>query len=206
MVATQGRLPRVARTFTLVRHGQSTYNVAGLVNGDPSVPVSLTDVGVEQATAAAAALVALDFDRAIHTRFMRTYQTLTILLDGSNIPIEIYPELDDVHLGIFEGRPVAEYRAWRHSHTPKDKPPGEGESRVDVLYRYLRGFERMLEEDADCVLAVLHDVPIRFMANAVLGADPLDGPVKDVQNAEINTFDEVQMLQGLAVFRDRLGY
>jgi probable phosphoglycerate mutase len=206
MVPAEGRLPHVARTFTLVRHGQSTYNVAGLVNGDPSVPVFLTEVGMEQARAAAEALEPFDFDRAIHTRFVRTHQTLAILLDGSDIPTETYPQLDDVHLGIFEGRPVGEYRAWRHSHTPDDKPPGEGESRVDVLYRYLRGFERMIAEDTDCVLAVLHDVPIRFMANAVLGADPLDGPVKDVQNAEIRTFDQVQMEHGLAVFRDRLGY
>jgi broad specificity phosphatase PhoE len=199
-------LALVARTFTLVRHGQSTYNVQGLVNGDPSVPVYLTDLGVEQATAACGALDEFDFDLAIHTRFSRTRQTLGILLGGSEVPIEVYPELDDVHLGIFEGRPVAEYREWRYSHTPTDPPPGEGESRVDVLYRYLRGFERMLDEDASCVLAVLHDVTIRFLANAVMGADPLDGPVKDVQNAEIYTFDETQMHHGLAIIRDRLGY
>jgi len=196
----------VARTFTLVRHGQSTYNVAGLVNGDPSVPVYLTDVGIEQAKAARTTLEAVDFDLAIHTRFARTRQTLAILLDGCDIPIETYSELDDVHLGIFEGHPVGEYREWRHSHTPSDPPPGEGESRIDVLYRYLRGFERMLDEEAACVLAVLHDVPIRFLRNAVQGADPLDGPVKDVHNAEINTFDEVQMHAGLATIRDRLGY
>ncbi len=193
------------RTFTLVRHGQSTYNVGGLVNGDPSVPVYLTDEGIRQVQAARAAIAGVDFDLAIHTRFARTRQTLGILLAGCEIPVEVFPELDDVHLGVFEGRPVAEYRAWRHTHTPQDPPPGEGESRIDILYRYLRGFERMLEQDAQRILAVLHDVPIRFLLNGVAGADPLDGPVKDVDNAEINTLDDVQIDQGLAAFRDRLG-
>lgn len=193
------------RQFTLMRHGQSTYNATGLVNGDPSVPVYLTELGREQAASAGATLVGRDFDLAIHTRFPRTAETLAIVLDGRNVPIAVYAQLDDVHLGIFESRPVAEYRAWRHAHTPNDPPPGEGESRVDVLYRYLGGFERMVAEDATRIIACLHDVPIRFLQNAALGADPLDGPVKDVDNAELWHIDDVEMERALAVVRDRLG-
>lgn len=194
-----------SRTFTLIRHGQSTYNARGLVNGDPSVPVSLTELGREQAEQVCAALAGRQFDLAIHTRFARTAQTLAIVLDGRTVPVAVYSQLDDVHLGVFESRPVAEYRAWRAAHTPDDPPPGEGESRVDTLYRYLKGYERMLAEEADTIVAVLHDVPIRFLLNGALGADPLAGPVKDVANGEINVFDEDRMAIALAAFRDRLG-
>lgn len=193
------------RQFTLLRHGQSTYNAAGLVNGDPSVPVQLTELGREQARGAGVALAGRDFDLAIRTRFPRTAETLAIVLDGREVPVQVYSQLDDVHLGIFESRPVAEYRAWRHGHTPHDPPPGEGESRIDALYRYLAGFERMVAEDAGRIIACLHDVPIRFLQNAALGADPLDGPVKDVDNAELWQIDDVAMARALAVLRDRLG-
>lgn len=199
------RLGGVARTFTLVRHGESDYNERGLANGDPSVAVSLTPLGRDQAETARDQLAGRQFDLAIHTRFRRTVETLAILLDGRDVPQRTYPELDDVHMGIFEGRPVAQYRAWRRSHTPDDPPPGEGESRTDVLYRYLRGYERMLAEDAERVLAALHDVSIRFMLNAIAGADPLDGPVQFVGNAEVHDLDELSIVAGLAGFRDRLG-
>lgn len=191
--------------FTLVRHGQSTYNAEGLVNGDPSVPVYLTDLGVQQARATRNALVGRDFDLAVRTRFVRTAQTLDILLDGADIPIRVYKELDDVRLGIFESRPVGEYREWRRTTTPGDPPPGEGESRLDALYRYMRGFERLRDEDAERVLACLHDVPIRFMANAVRDADPLDGPVRDIDNGEIVELDGIALARGIAVMGDRLG-
>lgn len=195
-----------ARTFTLVRHGRTTYNNQGLVNGDPQVAVHLDDVGREQCLAIRGTLAPRHFDLAVHTRFPRTRESLALILDGRTVPIAVYPELDDVRLGVFESRPVAEYREWRHTHPVEEPPPGEGESRVDALYRYMRGFERMLAQDeADHVLAVIHDVPIRFMLNGVEGADPLDGPVRAVANAEIHVLTGTDLERGLAAMRDRLG-
>ena len=195
-----------ARAFTLVRHGRTTFNDRGLVNGDPQVPVELDAVGREQCLALRALLAGRDFDLAIRTRFERTGQSLALILDGRDVPVVEYPELDDVRLGVFESGPIDVYRAWRRTHSPEEPPPGEGESRVDALYRYMRGFERMVgEEDADRVLAVLHDVPIRFMLNAVRGADPLDGPVTRVENAEVHDLGEDDVARALGAMRDRLG-
>ncbi len=195
-----------ARTFTLVRHGRTTYNDQGLVNGDPQVPVELDEVGRSQCLALRALLAGRDFDLAIRTRFQRTGQSLALILDGRDIPVVEYPEFDDVRLGVFESGPIDTYRAWRRTHPPDEPPPGEGESRIDALYRYMRGFERMLgEEDVERVLAVLHDVPIRFMLNAATGADPLDGPVTRVENAEVHDLDEPDVERALGAMRDRLG-
>ncbi|MFN8111463.1 MAG: histidine phosphatase family protein [Thermoleophilia bacterium] len=190
----------------LVRHGESTYNRLGLVNGDPSVVVCLDDEGVRQAKELAARLAGVDVDLAVRTRFARTHETLDILLDGRDVPVVDYPELDDVRLGVFESRPVDEYRAWRHTHRPDEPPPGEGESRIDALYRYTTGFQRMLDEDAARILAVMHDVPIRFLANALQGADPLDGPVTAVANASVLRVTTDDLYRGLGVMRDRLGH
>jgi broad specificity phosphatase PhoE len=195
-----------ARTFTLVRHGRTTFNNSGLVNGDPQVAVELDEVGIHQCRDLRTQLLERHYDLAIRTRFQRTGQSLALILGGRNIPIVEYPELDDVRLGIFESGPVDVYRAWRHSHSPDEPPPGEGESRVDALYRYTRGFERMLAEDeADDILAVIHDVPIRFMLNGVQSADPLDGPVRGVANCEVHHLTEADFERGLSAMRDRLG-
>lgn len=195
-----------ARTFTLVRHGRTTYNNLGLVNGDPQVPVELDEVGRAQCRDLRETLRGRHFDLAIRSRFQRTGQSLALILNGRHVPVVEYPEFDDVRLGIFESGPVDVYRRWRHSHTPDEPPPGEGESRVGALYRYTRAFERMLAEDeARHVMAVIHDVPIRFMLNAVESADPLDGPIRGVANCEAHHLSEVDIERGLAAMRDRLG-
>ena len=82
--------------------------------------------------------------------------------------------------------------------------PG-GESRLGALARYADGCARLLaRRDARCVLAVVHDVPIRFLRNALLRADPLDGPVRTVANLERLSVSEAQLGAALAVMRRRL--
>ena len=77
---------------------------------------------------------------------------------------------------IFEGRDVSAYRAWRAEHGPAEAVPG-GESRLDALARYAAGCARLLaRHDARCVLLVVHDIPIRFLRNALLRGRSARGP------------------------------
>lgn len=73
-----------------------------------------------------------------------------------------------------------------------------------MLARYADGFERMLGEDARHVLAVVHDIPVRFLQNAVNGDDPLDGPITTVPNATPVVFSESDLRRGIGVMRERL--
>lgn len=192
-----------ARSFILVRHGRSDYNVRGVLNGDPSVPVRLTDEGVDQCRAVAAALRDDPVTLAVCTRFPRTRESLGIILAGRDVPVEVYPEFDDVRLGVFEGRPVDEFRAWRHEHGPAAAPPG-GESRLDTLRRYADGYARLLRTTHQpCTLAVVHDVTIRMMVNAVAGDNPIDGPVTHIPNATPYRFTAAQLSAGLERMRAR---
>jgi broad specificity phosphatase PhoE len=196
-------IPLTSSAFTLVRHGQTTYNASERLNGDPSVPVHLDKTGRAQCATLAAQLRHESFDVAVHTGFPRTRESLGILLDGRDIPIVVIPELGDVHLGIFEGQPVREYRAWRRTRPPSDRPPG-GESRIDALARYVLGTDRLLNLEGASVLAVLHDVPIRFIANAGHGDDPVDGPITSVANTEVYRLDRPAMMAARGVMRDRV--
>ena len=68
------------RHYLFVRHASSVYNDRGLLNGDPRVPVHLDVAGRVAASAMAPRLAGIPFDLALHTRFARTRETLSILL------------------------------------------------------------------------------------------------------------------------------
>lgn len=193
------------RTFALVRHGGTDYNAAGRLNGDPSVPVALTDAGRAQVALLRERVAGMPVDLGVRTRFPRTEQTIAILLRGRDVPVVVCPDLDDVRLGEFEGRSVDDYRAFREGRGQDARPEG-GESRLDALARYARGFERLLGVAARAPLVVTHDIPIRFLANAIDGEDPLDGPVHAVANASLMAVGEEDLRRGVAAMRARLAH
>jgi broad specificity phosphatase PhoE len=196
---------RQLRRYTFVRHASSIYNVRGLLNGDPRVSVPLDAAGTVAASALAPQFAHVPFDLALHTRFARTRETLMLLLGRrAGVRIAIEPGFDDIDVGEFEGGNVRAYREWRALHGPDRAMPG-GESRLAALARYADGCARLLaRHDAERVLLVVHDQPIRFLRNALLRADPLDGPVRTVANLERLTVTEAQVGAGLAVMRRRL--
>lgn len=188
--------------LTLMRHGESDYNVQGRLNGDPAVPVHLTAAGRAAARALGTELAGTAFDLAVHTRFARSRETLEILLAGRDIPTQVLPELDDVQLGEFEGHGVEEYRAWRRMNGVATRPAG-GESRLDALARYADGFERLVGLGR-VMLCVTHDIPIRFLANAIQGADPLEGPVRSVANLVPFRLSDAQVTAAVVAMRRSL--
>jgi broad specificity phosphatase PhoE len=192
------------RRFTFIRHASTVYNGRRLLNGDPRIPVALDAGGRVAAARLAAMLAGRAFDLALHTRFPRTRETLSILLaQRPGIPVALEPSFDDIRVGEFEGRDIETYRAWRRLHDPSQQVPG-GESRLDALERYAAGCAQLLaRHDARNVLLVVHDVPMRFLRNALLRADPLDGPVLTIANLERLTVTESQLGAALAVLYRR---
>ncbi|HSJ73763.1 MAG TPA: histidine phosphatase family protein [Miltoncostaeaceae bacterium] len=191
------------RTFALVRHGGTDYNSSRRLNGDPSVPVHLTAQGRTQVALLRDRLAGTPFDLGVRTRFPRTEQTIAILLDGRDTPVVVCADLDDVLLGEFEGASVEAYRRFRDERGQEARPRG-GESRLDALARYARALERLLAANARAPLVVTHDIPIRFLANAIAGEDPLEGPMHAVANASLMTVGEDEMRRGVAAMRQRL--
>src|SRR5438445_203134 len=59
------------RLFILTRHAHSTLNAEGRVNGDPAVPVHLTEDGRAEAARLGHQLSELRIDLCVHTRFAR---------------------------------------------------------------------------------------------------------------------------------------
>jgi broad specificity phosphatase PhoE len=177
------------RVFVLSRHGESELNVSKQVNGDPAVPVALTERGREQARGLGAQTAPFGLDACVVTRFPRTRETAEVALDGRSVEWIEEPQLDDIDIGDLEGRTIDDYRAWKREHTRGDAFPG-GESLDDAARRYAAGFRRLLELPYERVLVVCHEIPVRYAINAANGSSDLDGPVHDIVNAVPYLFDE----------------
>jgi broad specificity phosphatase PhoE len=178
------------RLFLIARHGESTLNVEQRVNGDPGVPVELTENGRANARDLGRQIANVPIGLCIHTRFARTHQTAELALEGRDIPFETEPLLDDIDVGDLEGETIYDYRKWKQVHTRADRFPG-GESLDEAARRYSVAFTKLLDrETPDTVLVVCHEIPLRYALNAALGSDDLDGPMHVIRNATPYLFDE----------------
>jgi probable phosphoglycerate mutase len=175
--------------YILARHGESTLNLEQRINGDPSVPVALTDTGRAEARLLGDQIKHVPVELCIHTRFGRTRETAEIALEGRGVPFEVEPLLDDIHVGELEGLSLEEYRAWKRQHVRSDDFPG-GESLDDAARRYAEAYANLLRRPERSVLVVMHEIPLRYAINAADGSDDLDGPAHQLANATPYLFDE----------------
>jgi broad specificity phosphatase PhoE len=180
------------RLFVISRHGESTLNHERRVNGDPAVPVTLTDKGRDEARLLGQQIAHLPLELCIHTRFSRTVETAEVALTGRNVPFMEEPLLDDIKIGDLEGKTLDDYREWKDRHTRADAFPG-GESLDDAARRYAEAYRRVLDRPESSLLVVTHEIPLRYAINAADGSDELDGPAHQLANATPYLFDEAAL-------------
>jgi probable phosphoglycerate mutase len=120
----------------IVRHGETDYNVLGLVNYEPTVDVYLTEKGRDQAERLARELKSEKIDVIFISKLGRTKQTAEILNQFHKVPIIEDERLDDICNG-FEGKPVVDAKAWRNTQPDPAtaKLSEEWESSRDVYDR-----------------------------------------------------------------------
>jgi probable phosphoglycerate mutase len=180
------------RLFVIARHGESTLNYEQRVNGDPSVPVPLTETGREEARLLGQQLAHIPLDLCVRSQFGRTYETAAIALAGRDVPFETEPLLDDIDVGDLEGKTLGDYRDWKRAHSRSDEFPG-GESLDAAARRYARAFRKLLARAEKRILVVTHEIPLRYAINAADGSDDLDRPTHQLANATPYLFDEAAL-------------
>jgi len=178
--------------YVISRHGESTLNFEQRINGDPSVPVQLTEKGREEAKLLGQQIRHVPVELCVHTRFGRTRETSEIALEGRNVPFELEPLLDDIDVGELEGQTLDDYRAWKRDHGRSDRFPG-GESLDDAARRYAEAYRKLLERPETSILVVAHEIPLRYAINAADGSDELDGPTRQLANATPYLFDKAAL-------------
>ncbi|TFV54622.1 histidine phosphatase family protein [Mycobacterium sp. PS03-16] len=139
-----------------VRHGESTWNRAGVMQGQKPWP-ALTARGERQALSAAEELAPHRPTRVVSSDLNRAAHTARIIGTHLEVPVVLTPLLRERHWGVFEGRPTAEGE--RHEATlATDEPVPQGESRDDVADRIRRLFPSLSAMDGPVVVVTHGDV------------------------------------------------
>ena len=194
------------RLLLLARHGQSLFNIDGVVNGDPARDRGLSALGVEEGRALAAQIAAVSIDACTVSTFPRAQETLRLALAAriDTVPTTIDPDLDDIRIGNLEGFTLADYRAWKHARS-RDEPFPGGESLNAAARRYASAYERLLAHPEDTMLCICHEVPVRYAVNAAGDSRDLDGPLHDVANATPYLFDANGLRRAVDRIRELAG-
>ena len=158
------------RELVLARHAESEFNVAERLNGDPALPVPLTEVGRTQARALGAAAGPVDL--VAHSSFGRTRETGELAWPGT--PLLEVPELGEFTFGSFEGSRWADgFDEWVQSSAPDVGAPGGGESRVEAARRFVRGYRLLLARPEERIAAIAHGAPVAYVLLALDGRPPV---------------------------------
>jgi ribonuclease H / adenosylcobalamin/alpha-ribazole phosphatase len=153
-------------TTLLLRHGQTALSAQRRFAGRGDIP--LTDLGLEQAAAAAAALARRGgIDLVVTSPLRRTLETARAVADAAGVPMSVDEALVETDFGSWEGMTFGEVMArWPHEIAawmadPEVAPPG-GESFAEVGVRVNAALDRLLSAAAgQTVVVVSHVTPIK---------------------------------------------
>jgi len=169
--------PSAPPTCTLLlRHGQTPMSVQKRYAGRTDAP--LTEVGVQQAAAAAKRLASAGLGVIVTSPLRRTVQTAQAVAAVTGAAVVTDDGFRETDFGAWEGLTFAEVRerwpaeisAWLAD--PDVAPPG-GESFTDVSARVTEALDRVLAARAgQTVLIVSHVTPIKMLVAAALLAPP----------------------------------
>jgi broad specificity phosphatase PhoE len=157
----------MVRNLYLIRHGETEWNEAGLLQGQTDVP--LTEVGRRQALCLAARLKDFSVTSVYASPLARAFESATLIFPGRTIvPL---PGLMERHLGELQGltREEAAKRfppyASAGTSLLEEAPPG-GESMAEFSARVLAAYQAMRGDD---VAVVAHGGSISVLLAHLLG-------------------------------------
>lgn len=152
-------------TITLLRHGRTEANAAGLLQGRAENPLDAE--GRAQAQRAAAAIGAVD--RVISSPQLRARQTA----EAFDLPATVDDRWAELDYGDWDGHPVGDLPpgTWERWRSDLDLRPPHGETLRELAQRVRAALESVAVGDAEHVLVVSHVSPIKASVAWALGVD-----------------------------------
>jgi broad specificity phosphatase PhoE len=160
-------------TLLLVRHGQTEWNAAGVMQGQ-APHAALTELGHRQSAEVAQELAGYAPGALISSDLHRALQTADHCSAATGLDVQTSPALREQSYGILEGRPSHELCAVADWDDPHWSPEG-GESLAQLHARvsaYLDHLRRHLPADVESVALVTHGDTIRAVQAVVAGLGP----------------------------------
>ena len=180
-------------TLLLVRHGQSEWNAAGLMQGQ-TAHVPLTALGHEQAGRAAAGLGALVAagttpGALLSSDLLRAVQTAEHCAAVLGLPVVTTPELREQSYGELEGRPSREL--WDVVDWTDPHWSAAGGESLAQLHARVTGFLAGLAADrpAEVVVLVTHGDTIRAAQAVAVGLGPAELPAVTPHNGSVTRLE-----------------
>ena len=182
-------------TLYIVRHGETTYNLQGRIQGHLDAPLS--DLGVKQAQSVACRLADENIDAIYSSDLGRARSTAEVIAAQHNLPIQESPLIRESNLGILQGLtraeidvkyPAAEHE-WRRNPLTM-RPPG-AESREEVIERSLE-FTKQLQinhGEAAKLVIVGHGGSLRGLIIAALDLPVSAYRMMHFSNASLSIID-----------------
>ncbi|MGE3253826.1 histidine phosphatase family protein [Pseudonocardia sp.] len=156
----------------LVRHGESMWNAAGLLQGR-TADVGLTMRGGQQSCAVAAALAGASVAAVLTSDQRRCRETAEVVAARHGLAVRPEPALREQAHGCWEGRPSAVYGPLLAAAGPDWAPPG-GETARSLHARVAALVGRLHREplpDGDLVV-VTHGETVRALLAVLAGHPP----------------------------------
>ncbi len=156
----------------LVRHGETDWNQAGLLQGQTDI--ALNEQGLEQAREASRRLKEVPFEIAFCSPLIRAKRTAEIIIDDSNITLTTDERLRELNFGPWEGVDIRTIKdaASQPFTNPGNYIPPEGAESFAQLYKRSGEFVSQvllpLEGTYETVLVVAHGGVNRSILNPVL--------------------------------------
>lgn len=165
-----------SKTIYLIRHGETDYNLKGIVQGS-GVDTSLNETGLSQAQAFYELYKDIPFRKVYTSTLQRAIQSVDLFIrDG--IPHEAYEGLNEISWGDKDGKIVNSddhnyYRqvldCWGRGEV--DKCIEGGESPVDVQKRQQPVIDIITERNEDPILVCMHGRAMRILLATLLHQD-----------------------------------
>lgn len=160
------------RRILLARHGQTSWNALGRLQGHTDI--ALDDTGRDQARALATAVAGIGVRTVWTSDLDRARETGAIVAAALGLPVpRTEPELRERRFGVFEGltreQCAAQHPdAWRAWLAKTSAPPG-GEPLEEAVARMARALERIAVREEGPALVVSHGGVMRLWLMDVLG-------------------------------------
>jgi probable phosphoglycerate mutase len=182
-------------TVLLVRHGETTWNRSGRVQG--WAPTSLTTRGREQAAALGAHLAStIDVDRLVSSDLRRAQETARSVAREVGVEPTTDAAWRERDFGCLQGfasselfEQYPEYALSASGAAAATARPESGETLVEVRERVLDGWERLRTESTEdeTVVVVAHGGPNRLVLGELLDLDIVDAILDiDQDNCALN--------------------
>lgn len=166
-----------SKKIYLIRHGQTDYNLKGIVQGS-GVDASLNETGRKQAAAFYQKYKDVPFKKIYTSVLKRSIETVQGFID-QGIPWEKYAGLNEISWGSRDGKIVSQedneyYKnmvgAWRSGNV--DLRPEGGESPREVEQRIRKVMDIIVpREEEDVILVCMHGRALRILLASMIRQD-----------------------------------